>query len=421
VRDDGSGSAPSPALLRLLGQQPAAVVAAPQQPVIQVVPAPANFDLQPAPQGAVAGLVEGAVAPPQPYPDLAKLVSGGRVASAAPAWAQTANAQRAEAERQSVVQNFADMMNAQAAAGQRDAKRRQLEATDEPDTPVELSMKQWNAMTPQQQAAVQANADLQAAVQADFAGQKAGTNHATDAQFQAYTERVKELFGDNVPVGFKGLDYAPNTVAFLDSRGLGAADLTGTTLDDLIRGETLVSPETIQNLDRQVSPPDVFHTWPTDPREKNIAFAQRLAKGQLQFQEDIAAKLAKGDKLIAGLTQQSTRKAASEEYGAQAPAMHTRLTAVRPETQANFDIYMEALARTDSPIDKALAAISQDLHERGASQDEINQVYEGMIERARLGMTGEGAWFPGIDFPMRTPQEVAQALGVPTVKRAEAK
>jgi hypothetical protein len=96
------------------------------------------------------------------------------------------------------------------------------------------------------------------------------------------------------------------------------------------------------------------------------------------------------------------------------------MTAVRPETVANLDMYMEVLARSDSPLDKALEVIELDLAERGASVQEKSQVYQGLVERSRQAMTGEGQWFPGIDFPMRSPLEVAQALGAPILKRQAA-
>ena len=137
----------------------------------------------------------------------------------------------------------------------------------------------------------------------------------------------------------------------------------------------------------------------------------------LQYQENIAAQLAKGDQLLSGTTSRATNDTAAGRYGAVGTPTDMKLDKLRPETRANLDTYMQILARTDSNIDEALTTIKADLAERGASTDESAQVWEKMIEITRQATTGEGKWFPGIDFPMRSPAEVAQALGAPTLKR----
>jgi hypothetical protein len=307
-----------------------------------------------------------------------------------------------------IVQNVADQMNVKAAIGRRDQMRMDREAKDRQEVDKVLTPKEWAKLSPMQQAAVQANYDLSQAIRRDFATQS--KHSSTDEQFGAHQARVKELFGEDGSVGFKGLEYAPNTIAFLDSRGLEASDLAGRTLDDLVSGDALVDMDTVTSLGAKVS------EWgPGDQRGKNIAFAQSLAKGQLAYQEELAAKLKKGEQLLAGVTTRSTD--ATTSYGALEDTSRLKLDKVRPETMAQFDIYMEALARTDSPLDKALEAISLDLSQRGATNEEVSQVWQGMIDRSRAAMTGEGQWFDGVDFPMRSPVEVAQALGAPTLKR----
>jgi hypothetical protein len=185
----------------------------------------------------------------------------------------------------------------------------------------------------------------------------------------------------------------------------------------LISGDALVTKETFDALGEQVKAPDNLHNAPADERGQNIQFAQQLAKGQLAYQEDLASKLKQGKGLLTDITSASTNAAANKSYGALQTPTRISLPDVRPEVVAQFDMYMEALARTDSPIDQALEAISLDLGQRGASEKESAQVWQGLIERSRQATTGEGKWFNGIDFPMRSPVEVAQALGAPTLKR----
>ena len=108
--------------------------------------------------------------------------------------------------------------------------------------------------------------------------------------------------------------------------------------------------------------------------------------------------------------------AAGEAYGAQQPDPVLRPD-IRPETAAQLDMYMEALARTDSPVDQALKAINLDLQQRGATPKETEQVFSELLQRSKQGMTGQGRWFDGLDFPMRDPVEVAQALGSPVLRR----
>ncbi len=309
-------------------------------------------------------------------------------------------------QRQQIVQNVADQYNVKARLGQRDQARIDREKKDRVETETVLTPAQWNKLSPLQQAAAQANADLADAIARDFKDQ---SKHDSDpAQFKRETDRVIELFGENGSVGFKGLEYAPNTLAFLDSRGLDKAALGGRTLDDIVSGDALIDDDTFASLGEKAG---------TDSRGKNLAFAQRLAAGQLQYQEDLAARLAKGDQLLSDITGQDTNNTAAGRYGGKLAPQRTVLDKVRPETKERIDTYMEILSRSDSPIDKALKVIKADLSELGASTEESAQVWEAMIERSRQATTGEGKWFEGVDFPMRSPVEVAQALGAPALKR----
>lgn len=314
----------------------------------------------------------------------------------------------------------ADYYNTRAKMGERDRLRQEREAADRDEKPKALTEAEWNAYSPLQQAAVQANADLATAIRRDF--KMVGKHHATADQIKSYQDRTEDLFGEEGQLGFKGLEYAPNTVAFLDARGIERADLAGKTLDDLISGDALMTKKVIDRLGEVAAPTagDQLKKGAGSARDANIAFASNLAKGQLKFQEQLASKLKAGDKLLTDMTSHAGAKAADETYGAKEMAPMTRLTDVRPETLGQIDKYMEALARPDLDPSESMSMIELDLAQRGAKPDEIKQVYQSMQDRVRLGMQGDGNWFPNVDYKLRSPSEVASLLGVPTLKRAGA-
>jgi hypothetical protein len=325
---------------------------------------------------------------------------------------------RAAQAREKQSQQAATLVQAMTDRARQDSLRKTREATDRKETGSALTAKQWAAYTPEQQAAVQSNADLANAIKLDFEAKDKNRHSAT--QLRSYNQKVAELFGEDGSVGVRGLEYAPNTVAFLNERGITKEDLVGKSLDDIIQGDTLLLTEDIDALKDPAAKRDVFHVGPQPGTPDGIVdFARRLAKGQAAYQEKIAAKLAEGQALLTTMTGAATNRAAVDTYGARA-AERTQLPAVRPETAAQIDLYMEALARSDSPIDKAMGAINLDLQQRGATPEETDQVYQALLERANQGATGEGKWFDGIDFPMRSPIEVSQALGVPSLKRLSA-
>lgn len=331
----------------------------------------------------------------------------------APRGPQAREVARDEQARQKQSEQAANLVKAMTDRARQDSLRTQREANDRKETGSALTSKQWAALTPLQQAAVQSNADLAAAIQRDKDTQY--KHHATAPQIRSYRDRVAELFGEDGSVGVNGLDYAPNTVAFLNERGLTKDDLAGKTLDDIVKGDTLLLTEDVSALASERPKRDAF-TVPSE-QENNLAFAERLAKGQMQYQEKIGATLKKGEALLAGVTAAKTNMTAGQTYGAMQDKGQ-RLDKVRPETLQQLDLYMEALARSDSPLDKALEAINLDLNQRGVEPAERDQVYQALLERAGQGATGQGKWFDGVDFPMRSPVEVAQALGAPTLKRA---
>lgn len=309
--------------------------------------------------------------------------------------------------------NMADHYNLMARLGARDRKRADREAADRKESRGSLTAEEWAAYSPLQQAAAQANADLFAAVQRDFSTQ--GKHGRIDDQgrqvndkIDDYQKRVAELFGENDTFGFKGLEYAPNTVAFLDSRGIDRQALGGRSLADLVSGDTLFTRDVIDNLGRK-----------GQPASSDVAFAQSLAKGQLQYQEKLASQLAKGKQLLSGMSARGTSAVAADTYGAAPEETATKLTAVRPETLGQIDKYMEALARPDLDPAESMRTIELDLQQRGADQAEVDQVFQSMADRVRLGMQGDGKWFPNVDYQLRSPDEVAKMLNVPVLKRKE--
>ena len=297
-------------------------------------------------------------------------------------------------------------------------KRKEYEKADQIETAEALSPQQWAALSPMQQAAAQSNYDLSQAVKKDFESQ--GKNKSTEAQTKTYNDSVKKIFGSEEFLNYKGMNFAPNTIAFLDSRGITDAERAGRTLDDFLSGSALVSGETFKALEDPVKPPGVLDTGRPDVRGQNIQFAQTLAKGQLAYQEGLAIKLKQGAMLLTDFTSSSTNSAANKSYGAlQTQTQQVKLTDVQPSTLAQIDKYMEVLARPDIPAELGLSTIHQDLQERKVSEKESAQVWEHLMERSRQATTGEGKWFEGINAQMRLPGEVAQALGATTLKRRD--
>jgi hypothetical protein len=325
---------------------------------------------------------------------------------------------KAENTRKAQADRTASMYDNMAARQRMDEKRLAREKVDRTETDKVLTAEEWVKLTPLQQAAAQANFDLDAAIKKDFADQ--GKHSANSSQKEGGTERVKdymqrvdELFGEDGSVGFKGLRFAPNTLAFLESRGIDKDELGGKTLDDIVSGDALIDEEAFAALGQNVKS--------DDPRALKVSFAKTLAKGQLAYQEKLAAQLQRGDQLLSDVTGRDTNSRASTTYGANLMPERAKMTEVRPDLVGQIDKYMQALARTDIPLDQALETISLDLSEVGASDKERAQIWENMIERSRAATTGEAQWFDGVDFEMRNPVEVAQALGAPTLKREGAK
>lgn len=320
--------------------------------------------------------------------------------------------------------NVADQYNAQARMGERDRARREREGADRKEKRQQLTLAEWNAYSPLQQAAVQANADLYAAVQRDIKSQskhgRVGDEGRREnaAGLKAYQEATGELFREDQMLGVNGLEFAPNTVAFLESRGIDRNALAGRSLDDILMGDTLFTKAVIDRLDQEVPALDPFKTGQQQTqRESNIAFAQALAKGQLQYQEKLASTLKQGEQLLTSMTARGTNAEAQNDFGARGMADAAKLTKVRPETQAQLDKYMESLARPELDPAESMKVIELDLQQRGANQEEINQVYRSLEDRVRLGMQGNGKWFPGVDYELRSPAEVGQILGLTTLKR----
>ena len=337
--------------------------------------------------------------------------------------------QALQTQREQQMLNMAEHYNTLARMGERDRLRQEREKADRKERVKPLSAAEWNAYTPEQQAAVAANADLLAAVQQDFDdvsrhGKIGDEGRRVNNKLDDYQERVEALFGkgNRGSVGYKGLEYAPNTIAFLDERGITAADLAGRNLDDLISGDALITRKTIENLGREAPALDPFKTGEMsaqDRRDYNLRFAQNLAKGQLQFQEELASKLARGDQMIQELTSRSTNAAAQNLYGAR-PLRDPKPKHITPETKARLDRYLESLARTDMDPAKSIEMINTDLLQRGAKQEEVDEVYEMLANVTRSALQNQDQqWFPDSTLQMRSPLEVAEALGSVPLKRRE--
>lgn len=327
-------------------------------------------------------------------------------------------AEVAPAFHKAQTERVSGMYQAMADRQKKDDARLQREAKDRSETDKVMTAEEWVSLSPLQQAAAQANYDLSRAIAKDFKDQ---THHSANSsqkeggteRVQKYMAKVEDLFGKEGSVGFKGLEFAPNTLAFLESRGIDTKeDLGGRTLDDIVSGDALIDEETFNALGKPTA---------NDARARNVTFAKSLAQGQLEYQEQLAHQLKRGDALLTDITGRGTNARAGQEYGAKLMPTTTKLTAVRPEMKGQIDKYMEILARPDIPLDESLSSIRLDLSESSVSKQESAQIWENMIERTRLASTGEAQWFDDVDFEMRSPLDVAKILGAPTLKRAGAK
>ena len=326
-----------------------------------------------------------------------------------------------ERDRNGIVQGVADSYNRMAQRQKKDERRLKREKADLKEVDKVLSAKEWARLTPLQQAAVQANYDLANAVARDFKLQSHQHSNGTGelnektrvenaGKLDDYQKRFADLFGDE-GTGFKGLEYAPNTVAMLDKLGIEKNELAGRTLDDFASGDALIDMETMQSLGKPLPATD-------DPRQRNMVFAKTLATGQLAYQEQLASQLKRGKQLLTDVASRSTNARAATAYGAVPMDASTKLTKVRPETLTQIGKYLEILARPNIDPAEGLDTIALDLQQIGADDEEQKQVWGELLERTRKATTGEADWFSAIDYEMRDPLTVAQMLGAPTLKRA---
>jgi len=326
-----------------------------------------------------------------------------------------------ERDRNGIVQGVADSYTRMAQRQQKDERRLKREKADRKEIDKVLTPKEWAKLTPLQQAAVQANYDLANAVARDFKLQSHQHSNGTGelnektrrenaGKLDDYQERFTALFGDE-GTGFKGLEFAPNTVAMLDKLGIEKNELAGRTLDDFASGDALIDMEGMKSLGKPLPATE-------DPRSRNLVFAKTLATGQLAYQEQLAAQLKRGDQLLGDVASRSTNARAATAYGAVPMDTSMKLTKVRPETLAQLGKYLEILARPNIDLAEGLDTIALDLKQIGADDEEQEQVWANLLERTRQATTGEAGWFDEIDYEMRSPLAVAQALGAPTLKRA---
>ena len=329
---------------------------------------------------------------------------------------------RNEATNQRIAEGYA----AQAKQHERLQKRAAREKADRKEHRQELTWEEWNAYTPEQQAAVQANADLNLAVNRDrrWQGRLRGDNAPTPEQRAAYEKDLELIFGTERArgYGFGGVTYAPNTLAFLKERDIKGLELAGRTLDDFLSKDVLMSKKVIDNLGQEI--PEFGKDAQgrnvrggVNQRERNILFAQALAKGQMAYQEELRKQLERGDALLNEVTGRRTVAAANEQYGAMRQPKRLRATEVPPNVMSDIDGYMEFLARPDVDMGETLSKISLDLDQKGVTPEARKQVYDVMLDYTRQAMTGEGDWFSAFDYTMREPGEVAAALGGVTMQR----
>lgn len=340
-------------------------------------------------------------------------------------------------QREAQVQAVADRYNAQARWGELQRKRAEREKRDRKEKYEEITINDWNAYSPLQQAGVQSNADLQSAATRDR--RMAGKHHATAEEIQLYEKGIREMFGEGSTLGVEGLHYAPETLGFLQDRGLSRADMVplGLTIDDFVMMDTALNKKQIGNLHQDVPEPELDYRMMVTPtgapiqigvpveggeglsmREARLRLAQKIAKGQLQYQERNAELLKRGEGIISGMTQAATNATTASELGG-TPRRYKKME-MTPEDAQFVERYMEALARTDFTEEEAIAAVQANLVERGISEQEQARTWDLIVHSAEKSALGEYGWFEdyqGTGTIGRSPTEVAAMAGAPTLKR----
>lgn len=291
---------------------------------------------------------------------------------------------------------------------------------DRKENVVQITLDEWNAMSPAQQNAVRFNTDLVAAVERDRANQKQYDPSMTEKA--AYDAVLMDVFGTTASSAPGGLEYAPETVGVLKNLDLIPAQDLG-TLDDFLKLDVAITAKQVEQIERQLQPTGPEHLVGRNeltPAEERLQRAQALTRAQGQISSRLEGELERGRRLISDMSAEANTAAAAElgaivqnEQDVMGSLAENEATVVNSVTRYLAD------PRNDISGESA-DSVMQGIAEFDAGLDENSQkrIYAAIVEAARRGATG-GSWFDqeadaGIKW--RTPQQVAGALGLPMQK-----
>jgi hypothetical protein len=332
---------------------------------------------------------------------------------------------------QAIIQRVVDQYNAQARQGREDIARRKVTDNDREEDFQQMTLAQWNALTPEQQASAQFNQNLQAAVQRDTDMRL--QMRPTAEQREAYQTGVRSLFPQNSTTYM--LDYAPETLGLLETLDLEPALLANTSMDDFLKLDVAITPQQMMNLDRELEPkfqPTGYQTTPSgmsiptgeiaydNPREERLALAQGLAAAQHQMNQSLLQdELEKGQRVLTTMTGAMANQSAAADFGAvarQPLGADNRISTdgLKQLTAEDMAMFIETLAHTPGKLDTTVSQINEEFDLRGSDQAERDAVYENLRNYAEQAALGNAEWWPG---KTATPQQVAMALGSVPLKR----
>lgn len=295
----------------------------------------------------------------------------------------------------------------------RQSKRRGRDRKEVSDV---LTLEEWNAMSPEQQTAVQFNADLYAAVEADRQNQE--QYDPTDEEMEAYNATLEDVFGTSFSEAPQGIEYAPETVGFVQNLDTLPQQDVG-SLDDYLKLDVAITAKQVKNIERALQPEGPDHLVGQNeltPAQQRLARAQALTRAQGQINSRVQGELERGKRLLTGMTTTVNNDIATELGAVEAESPIKQLKG-KPEVDL-VNQYMSFLADANIDMDEVLGKINADLAEEYEDESDRERIYSALVDSTMRAATGEGSWYEATEgVTYRTPQQVATRLGVPAIRR----
>lgn len=306
----------------------------------------------------------------------------------------------------------------------RAVKRYNRENRDRKEEVTPLTWEAYDALTPEEQAAVQWNDTLYQAIERDRKQQE--NYDFNEEQSKAYWDSVKDVFGETVFPEVKGLRLAPETVKVLQQLDIPSYAQSGKGLDDYLRFDMAITDKMLGQLDTQLpalqfGPPPVegdTSGYEYSPREQRINMAQQLTAAQQKLNET----LANGDVILADAAARMANAGVGEIGGIE------RRLRMRPPgdyPQVYFDQYLQALA---DPANENVAGtwqlIQDDIAMEARSPKEAEQVQKALLNNIEAYATGSLDWTGIADASIprvRPIEDVLAGLQIPTVAQPKGK